>query len=236
MSGIYKVSQSELQFIQIFEEIPVLRGFESLEVLKNEKVLLNAADQLQRKQYLLKNDQNEYYLDGELKFLLEIVKNAFGYFEIENCVKEKEIKEVIYFLNDSIVSIVQNGGNYEIMWIPVLPLVIGQMAGFLSPFLNAESKVYRQCFVDEWDAVMHDYSEKNYDKQWQFSAVEQDAANGDQCCILSNGKKQVMLSSTGNILTISQPDKEDYINALTKMFAPIHGHAIAAGGMMDGRI
>lgn len=63
----------------MFEEIPHLMGFEDLKILENKEKVMNTAVNLQRKQYLLANNQKQYWLDMDLKNLLKRNKHPnFG--------------------------------------------------------------------------------------------------------------------------------------------------------------
>ena len=75
---------------------------------------------------------------------------------------------------------------------------------------------------------------KRNDSQWRFTVYESGVSDGEiEGLILSNGEEQCMVIKNYSEITYFKPNKEDCVNSLTRIFAPIHGRAIQNGGILD---
>lgn len=223
------VSLTELHFLLNFCEVAPLPWAEKPREMNKDEVL-SCVSSLEEKQLLLKNEQGEYYLDDGLEYMLSIAGRASKVFVIEGT---ETLKEAVFFHGDAIVQIQQNRDQVEIMWLPVLPMLIGQIANNLSPFLNQEKNEPNLYPADQYNALLNQYMGQDYSVQWKFSAQTGLSAPIQNCTVVTDGKEQVMFNLCGEEVVVSKPDKSDFVNTLTKSLAMLHSCAIREGGILN---
>lgn len=227
MANTFYVSNNELRFLMMFSEISTLHGFEDLLILEDRKEVCYCRDMLCKKQYLLINEQKEYILNESLKFLLMVVKKPYTYFVVESlCQSNMITKQVIYFVNDSIVLVSQQEEMFEFVWIPFIPLAIGGIANLLSPFLNMHTIEIGRYPIGEKDSLIEFYKQQGFSLKWKLYSKENET---NTIFILSNDYEQIMFQIQNEQMIVNKPDKVDYVNVITRLLISAHGKAIKGG-------
>ena len=156
MGRIFRLNHEEMRFLQYFLEIPELPWHKPAQFkLMNEDEIQKTAASLQGKQYLFKNDKGEYLTEEWLEHLLEVCGSSWGYFFMEN-------REILFFKKDEIVLVSQKGQEFEIMWLPVLPLAIGHIANILSPFLNETSNQAETASSEDYESILEGFQAERF--------------------------------------------------------------------------
>jgi len=232
MATVFRVSLPEMLFLQGFAETLPLPWNTGPQHLGETEIRL-CAESLEKKQYLLKSMDGEYELAEALDFLIRISAQASRFLVLEGV----GFKEAVYFEGDAIALFQQDMEGVDIVWIPVLPLLIGQFASVLSPFLNQQSDIPEKHPIEEYDLLRAGYEQNGFQQQWKFSSYDSlSAYNERQCALFTNGKEQIMFLPHKSTVELWKPCKADCINTLTAIFAPMHGQAIQEGGNLYGGI
>ena len=116
-----------------------------------------------------------------------------------------------------IAIIEQKENDYELFWIPYLPLAIGEVANLHTPFLNKATEMIRKAPVSEVSECIDRYLKAGYTWQWEKAI---------SMFVLSNGKEQIMVKEEENDISVFKPDKADYVNTITRWLAFVHGKAM----------
>jgi len=229
MSASFYISTDEMLFLQCFLEVASISGFDTTISEKiDEKTISDSASSLLAKEYI-SNDENGIIIDEELEFFIKTAADAIGYFKLDN---KNDEKSCIYFKADTIILIIERNEVYKIMWLPFLPLAVGYVAETISFFLNEKTHDIGLYSDDSYDTILSEYFNDGYKVEWEFESVEKNF-DYKKCVLLSDGNEQIMVILSDGFVAVTKPDMADLVNALTKMFAPIHGRAIRIGGVIN---
>ncbi len=230
MPRFFTLTTSEVHFLQCFLELPSIHGMEAFSEPSRDN-LLACVKSLAEKSYLLEDPQGGYYLDSTLNLLFRVASNPWGHFHMAGT----DTQCTIYFLNDCIAVCTCSESHTEFMWLPILPLAIGHIANLIGTFLNPHSEELLTVPGNEFDSLAEKFRQDGYQMVWDCTVHEAELPENDAgCCIMSNGHRQLLLCRQGEQAIASAPCKADLVNALTRMFAPVHGRAIRAGGELNG--
>lgn len=225
----FLLTDREMLFLQSFLDISGLPYADTV-TIPTEEELSECVKSLLSKSYLKKDEVGHYYLDETLTLLLRIAEKPWGSFVMES----NDRKCVISFLQDCICIGTCQEATTELLWVPFLPLAIGHVANVIGTFLNEKTENALCVAGPHLDMFLEDYQKQGYTVQWKFYTCEagapDDVAKG---CVMSNSTKQLLLLESDAQTSAVFPAKADYVNALTKLFAPIHSRAIRAGGIID---
>lgn len=112
--------------------------------------------------------------------------------------------------------------------------LIGAVAGFLNPFLNAETDELGTCTLNELPETREKYENSGYEREWTFSFFEDGEGSRERVFeIYSDGLRQILLRQEGDKIFISAPSKEDCVNAMTKIIARLHANAVQKGEIYE---
>lgn len=228
MAGVYRVTEKELRFLLMFTENHGLHGFGEMTVIETEAEAKECVDILCEKRYLKLNQQKEYEVDSTLELLLTVAEKPYGYLIMEDLRTTDIIsKTAIYFLDDVIGIVEQKDKNYEMLWLPYLPLAIGEIANLHTPFLNRETARISETLMENDMGYVEDYLKTGFTYQWEMWGKQfEDEEKKCSIFVLSNGTEQLMIKETDKKILVSKPDKAAYINSVTEWLAFIHGKAI----------
>lgn len=227
MARLYRATPSEFDFLLNFVEMPPPPWREGAREARTEEELSACAAALLEKRWLLR-DEGGCVLDDGLLFLLSAAKKASRIFVLEGA---GHGKEAVYFEGDTIVLLQEEEDSAALMWIPVLPLLMGQLANALSPFLNEKSGPQASYPAGEYASLLTRYEDAGYAAQWRFYTRGGPGPSMEQPgLIFTDRREQVMLLPGPDSLTLLRPGKADCINTLTRIIAPLHGGAMAEGG------
>ena len=232
MPSVYYLANGELPVVQAFLNLSQLPREQKREQPQKED-MQEIVSSLLKKEYLSMTPEGRYRLDESLAFILTAAGNAHGVFKMQrsggkNC--------VLAFVNDTIVLLQEEDGGVEAMWLPHLPLAIGFVASTLEPFLNEFTGTAEVYDTPDAEQLLADFTDRNYELCWHCSAQCADEALNAACFILSNGAEQIMMTAQNGGVCVTRPSKEDMVNSLTRMFAPLHGSAMRIGGVLDGNV
>lgn len=228
MAGVYKVSEKELSFLMLFAEKQGMQGLGELPPIDTQKDARECVEILCEKGYLHTNQKKEYEMDSTLELLLTAAERPYGYCVMEDLRQNKAAqKTAVYFLNDVIAIIEQKENDYELFWIPYLPLAIGEVANLHTPFLNKATEMIRKAPVSEVSECIDRYLKAGYTWQWEIWGKQLDEEEkAISMFVLSNGKEQIMVKEEENDISVFKPDKADYVNTITRWLAFVHGKAM----------
>lgn len=232
MPRVYDLANREIPVVQAFlnlSQLPLNQKWEKPE----EEALKEAVSSLMNKQYLIATPEGKYQLDQMLAFIFTAAGNPHGIFKMQHSSGQDC---VLAFVNDTIVLLQENDGGVEVMWLPYLPLAIGFVANMLEPFLNDTTGTTETYDTVETEQVINSLTDRNYELCWICSTQCSVESLNAKCYILSNGAEQILITTQNASVCVSRPSKEDLVNSLTRMFAPIHGSAIKEGGIWDGNV
>lgn len=235
MAGIFRVTELELQFLCMFLEVRGLYGFDEVAVIETEAEAEGCEDSLCEKGYLRTNEEKQYEADPALELIITAAENPYGYLIMENMQwKGSGFKAVVYFLNDVIGIIEKRNDNYELIWVPYLPLAIGETANLQTTFLNEKTEWIEECLVEEREKYISFYEKSGFAVQWDMWG-RQLTEEGETCSvrILTNGKEQILIKERQGKVNISKPDKASYVNSIAEWLVFLHGNAIKAGGQEE---
>lgn len=228
MAGIFRVTERELNFLVMFSENHGLYGFDEMVPIETEEEAHACVSSLCEKGYLYLNQQKEYEMDSTLELLLMTAAYPFGCMMMEDLRRQDTIaKTAVYFLNDVIGIVEQENDIFELLWIPYLPLAIGEVANLHTPFLNEKTVLLHEISSEEVSELADEYLKAGFTWQWQMWETRPDEEEVTcSISVLSDGKEQIMLREAERQVTISRPDKADYVNSITECLAGIHGQAL----------
>lgn len=228
MAGVYKVSEKELSFLMLFAEKQGMQGLGELPPIDTGKDAQECAEILREKGYLRTNRKKEYEMDSTLELLLTAAEQPYGYCVMEDLRQGSAVqKTAVYFLNDVIAMIEKKANDYELFWIPYLPLAIGEAANLHTPFLNETTERIRKAPVSEASECIDGYLKAGYTWQWEIWGKQLDEEEKTiSMFVLSDGKEQIMVKEEENDISVFKPDKADYVNTITRWMAFIHGKAM----------
>lgn len=229
MAGVYRITEKELRFLLMFEENQGLYGFGEMPLTETEAEAKECIQSLCERGYLKLNTQREYVIDSTLELLLTVAERPYGYFIMEDLRQEGESsKTAVYFLNDVIAMVEQKDKNYELLWLPYLPLAIGEVANIHEPFLNKKETVeVIEASIEEGGGYVDGCLKAGFKYQWEaWGRQFEDEEEKCSIFVLSDGKEQLMIKERSGRVLISKPNKADYMNTITRWLAFIHGKAV----------
>jgi hypothetical protein len=222
---LYQLTENEFAFLRMFCELPGLPGFPDMQEPIPADRSLEAVHSLEEKGYLEKDEEGKYALGEELSFLMICMKNASSAFSVT--MKDKAMSS--YFLEDVIV-LLQKTQDYELLWLPHLPLLIGAIAEFLQPFINRETTGQMTCPADQLASVRERLLAEGCTKLWELSFYEGgDRDSSREMELYGDSRRQVHLRRDGETLYLSEPDKADLVNSITNVIARLHAQSILGG-------
>lgn len=228
MAGVYKVSEKELRFLFMFSEKQGLQGMGDTPLIETQTEAQECVKSLCEKGYLRFNQRKEYEIDSTLELILTVAERPYGYSIMED-LRQSDIvqKAAFYFLNDVIAIVEQKDKDYELVWIPYLPLAIGEIANLHTPFLNKKTVTVNEADVEEAASYIDEYLKSGFKWQWEiWGKQKEDAEKAFSMFVLSDGNEQVMVKEADDKIFMFKPDKADYVNAITEWLACVHGGAI----------
>lgn len=228
MAGIYRISEKELQFLLMFTEHHGLYGLKEFPLINTKEEAEECVMSLCEKGYLSLNQKKECSIDSTLELLLAVAEKPYGYLLMEDLRRENvSAKTAVYFLDDVIGIIDQRDEEYELLWLPHLPLAIGEVANIHSPFLNEKTELLHELISDDDKSRMDNYLKAGFVWQWELWGNQlEDEEKKCSFFILSNGKEQVMIKEMNGKTVVNKPDKAAYVNAITEWMIYVHGKAI----------
>lgn len=227
MAGVYRVTEEELRFLLMFVENQGLYGFDDMDLIETEAEAQECVKTLCEKGYLRLNTQKEYEVDSTLELLLTVAEHPYGYLIMEDLRKDNTVlKAAVYFLDDVIGMVEQKNKNYEMLWIPYLPLAIGEVANLHSPFINEKTIPIKEISMEEGTDHIDDYLKEGFMWQWEIWGRQFEDDKKCNIFVLSDGNEQFMIKEIDGRLFINKPDKASYVNAITEWLAFVHGNAI----------
>lgn len=228
MPVTFQLLKSELPALQGFLKLPKLPFGAKLSQV-SEEAMLEAVTSLEKKKYLIRNENGTCTPDRTLALLLNVAARPYGSFTMT---RHDDHRELLFFALDAIALFREDREAVEAIWLPFLPMAIGHVATVCEPYLNAFSGESRVCDSADLDEELERLQDQGFQEQW-YCETQCTGAERQTCTVLSNDKVQVLLHQKGKVLTVSVPDKAAYVNTLTAMYAPIHGDAIKAGGLVN---
>ena len=220
---IYKLTENEFRFLLAFSGIPMLTPAEPAEPSLIEDTE-GAVRSLTDKEYLL-DEEGKYYLPEELNFFLDVVRDPFAIF----CLRGSDKKMWAFFREDVIILILKDP-EYQIIWIPFIHLLIGATAGFMEPFLNAETTDEKTYTGEDLEMVRETLTSGGLEKKFEAAVYRGTEPDTTAICeIYGNSEYQAMIHSEGDVLIVNEPCKMDMVNTLTKITAYLHADAMKAG-------
>ncbi len=227
MARVFQITDKELRFLLMFEDIQGLCGFGEKSVIETEEIAKECLRTLCEKGYIYSEQHKKYAINSTLELILITAANPYGYFIMENLRQDVILsKTVIYFLNDVIGIVEQRDENYELIWVPYLPLAIGKVANLHTPFLNRDAVEIGEYTLEDGEKYIDCYLKKGFKYQWEMWGKELAKDKKISIVVLSDEKEQVLIKESKGKVHIVKPDKEIYVNTITKCIAPIHGNAI----------
>lgn len=222
MNHLYRVNPKELAFLQGFTGV-ILTPWGDTVAHHQPQEMKACADTLEEKSYLMKTEKGQYLLEEGLEHLFRIAANTTTFLLMS---KNNESMETVYFKQDGIAIFQQQNVNeIELIWIPVIPLLIGQIANTITPFMNARSdepKVYPR---SEENTVLIPYQEADYQLQWSFLFYIQGKL-AETIRVFTNGNVQIMVTVDNEHIYIGKPDKKDMMNAISQQLVKLHGQTM----------
>lgn len=228
MAGIYKMTQTELRFLLMFAEKRGMYGFEELPPIREKEEAEACVKELCGKGFLRQNEKQEYELDETLELLLTVAEQPYGCFFMEDLREEERVRQTaVYFRNDVIGMAEQREGEWELIWLPCLPLAVGETANLHEPFLNTVTEQMTEAGETESTRWIDERISDGFAWQWEMWG-EQLEDEKKQCSIsiLSDGNAQLMIKEKDGGMQIMKPDKADYINSITRELVFLHGKAM----------
>lgn len=233
MPRIFKISNSEISAIQTLLNIPYLpltSHFDSL----TEDALYTAIQSLTDKRYLAKSPEGTYQLNHTLSFLFQASQDPYGIFKMEH---SDGTNKILVFINDTIILFQEDAEGVDAMWLPHLPITVGFVANTLEPFMNCTSDGVATYGLQVFDSILNNFIQQGYQTLWTCTTqCKEDQLSNQKCLILSSGTEQVLMTIGKTDFCVSRPAKADLVNALTQMYAPIHGRAIKDGGILNDNV
>lgn len=163
-----------------------------------------------------------------LRLLLAAAQKPDGCFTMEDVRDpEQEQKTVVYFREDIIAVVEQKGEAFELLWIPYLPLAIGEVANLHEPYLNPSSRLIREEAQSAGTEWIDAYLKKGYVWQWEMWG-ERPGQEEKPCslAVLSDGKEQLMILEKDGLRRAICPDKTDYVNQITEILAGLYSESL----------
>ena len=228
MAGVYKVSEKELNFLLLFAEKQGMQGLGEVLPVETQKDAQECVKVLCEKKYLRLNQEKKYEMDSTLELLLTTSEQPYGYCVMEDLRQSgSKQKTAIYFLDDVIAIIEQKEKDYELFWIPYLPLAIGEIANLHTPFLNKYTEMVEKASVSEVSGCIDGFLKTGYTWQWEIWGKQlEDEERTISMFVLSNGKEQIMVKEEEDNIFVFKPDKADYVNTITRWLTFVHGKAM----------
>lgn len=237
MAGVFRTTEKELRFLLMFTESRGIYGFDDMHLVEAETEAWECVETLCKKGYLSINQQKEYEVDSTLELLLTVAGQPYGYLLMEDLRKAGiPSKTAVYFLDDVIGMIEQKDKEYELLWLPYLPLVIGETANLHTPFLNEKTTRLQEGLSEENTECIDSYLESGFCWQWEMRGKQlEDEERACNIFVLSDGKEQIMVKESEGKILISKPDKAAYVNTITEWMAFVHGEALKKAVEEDRR-
>lgn len=230
MAGIYKVTEKELRFLLMFAEKRRMYGFDELLPIELEEEAQECVQSLCGRGIVRAGGNGKYAIDVTLELLLTVAEQPYGCFFMEDLREEESIrKSAVYFRDDVIAFVGQRDENWELMWLPYLPLAVGEIANLHEPFLNTRTE--RAVQGENTENVSTEWIDEclrnGFFWQWEMWGEQlEDDRKQFSINVLSDGKTQLLILETEDGIRIFKPDKADYINEITRQLAFLHGKAI----------
>lgn len=222
MNRFYRVNSKELAFLQGFAGV-ILTPWGDTVAHQQPQEMKACADTLEEKSYLMQTEKGQYLMEEGLEHLFRIAADATEFLLMS---KNNESMETVYFKQDGIAIFQQQNMNeIELIWIPVIPLLIGQIANTITPFMNARSdepKVYPR---SEENTILIPYREADYQLQWSFLFYSQGKL-AETIRVFTNGNVQIMVTVDNEHIYIGKPDKKDMMNAISQQLIKLHGQTM----------
>lgn len=120
----FKLTKDELWFLIMCQNVDILMEYDgNIEDWDTEKLEL-CVTTLKQKKYLTLDENNNITINPLLESWMYVVTHPYGYFEAVSSYDEKVL---LYFYEESIVSIHVQKDSCELMWLPFIHLAIGQL-------------------------------------------------------------------------------------------------------------
>ncbi len=221
----YRLSEAEMLFLRMFCEIPHLIGFDDILSVDKEADMQGVLSELEKKGYIGKDESGDYYLPEDLTFMLMAAKDAS-----RSVVIERDEKKLMAYFNGDTIILIEKDRDYELLWLPFLPYLIGDISIFMGPYVNKKTTDKNIYTAEQSEKIRNDLEASVYEHMSKVSFYE----NGTLCTdravdVYGNMKKQVLVVLNRGELIQFSPCKADLINSITTIIAEMHAESIKEG-------
>lgn len=222
---VFRMTEQEFSFLRVFCEIPELAGFPDLSDPKMAGDPQISIAGLESKGYLGRDEEGKYFLANELTFIMDAANKSITAFSAAG--RDRTLAG--YFVGDTIILITKKK-EYEVMWLPNMPLLIGAVADFMGPYLNEKTSGGKEYSGDKADEMRKELLSSGWQKSWEVSVYTDGLKDADTFIeVYENVERQIEMMTKEKKLEVSEPDKADLVNSVTAIMAPLHADAIKRG-------
>ncbi|MDD3253301.1 MAG: hypothetical protein PHV18_12165 [Lachnospiraceae bacterium] len=229
MAKIFRFTHQEISLMMMIMDMETIKGFDQIIPLDVQDIAVQCKESLIRKKYLLEDQDKKITVSEAMELDFEVMKTPYGFLVMDYEKTGGSHKRMVMYFRDDAIICVSKEDEYEVLWIPFLPLAIGAISNWVGSFRNNISDLSESCDIQTASKLWSEYCNHAADSEiWRFTGYE-NRKEDLRIDVIGTKTEQILFHYKEDKVIVSRPDQVQWMNTIIRWIAPIHGKAIKAG-------